>query len=149
MSETTVIAPVVKVIEVRCSTEDAFRVFTRELARWWPTEDFSISGDVLEVVWEEHEGGGVYEVSADGARAHWATVLAWEPPRRLVVSWHVNPERPATEVEVCFEPTADGTRVELVHRGWEALGGEASDSRGSYDTGWDHVLGRFLAAITP
>lgn len=44
-------------------------------------------------MWEEHEGGEVYELAEGGARARRATVLAWEPPHRLVIAWQVNPER--------------------------------------------------------
>ena len=44
-----------------------------------------------------------------------------------------------------FATHGGGTRVELEHRGWERLGAEAAEARASYDTGWDHVLGRFVA----
>jgi hypothetical protein len=145
MSETMAIAPVVKSVDVRRPLDDAFRIFTRELGTWWPTGDHSISGDVREVVWEEREGGEVYEVSAAGERAHWATVLTWEPPRRLVLAWKVDPARAETEIEVRFTGTDGGTRVELTHRGFEAWAAQATEGRDSYDAGWDHVLGRFVA----
>ena len=45
-------------------------------------------------------------------------------------------------------PTATGPGVELEHRGWERLGDEAAKSRKNYDGGWEHVLGRFVAAFT-
>ncbi|HEY7379583.1 MAG TPA: SRPBCC domain-containing protein [Gaiella sp.] len=145
MSQTTVIAPVVKVLNVRCPVEDAFRVFTREISTWWPTETHAVhDGDVREVVWEEREGGEVYEVSTSGEKAHWATVTAWEPSSRFVLAWYVNPERPApTEVEVRFSPEGETTRVELEHRHWERLAEAGADARAAYDEGWDPVLGRF------
>jgi hypothetical protein len=43
-------------------------------------------------------------------------------------------------------PEGDGTRVELVHSGWEAYGDDAAASRASYDTGWDIVLGKLADA---
>jgi uncharacterized protein YndB with AHSA1/START domain len=72
-------------------------------------------------------------------------VTGWDPPARLVLAWNIL-ERPGeqTEVEVRFTPEGAGTRVELEHRGWEALAEGASDKRADYDTGWDHVLGQYV-----
>jgi hypothetical protein len=49
-------------------------------------------------------------------------------------------------VEVAFLPDGDGTRVELTHTGWEALGERAEQARRSYDQGWVPVLERFVEA---
>ena len=101
-----------------------------------------------EVVWEERVGGEVYEVSTDGARAHWADVLVWEPPHRLAIAWKVNPEAAgATDIELTFTAEGGGTRVDLVHSGWERLGDAAAETRGSYDGGWVVVLGRYEARL--
>lgn len=146
MSEATMLAPVVKSVTVEASVERAFTVFTREVGSWWPTETHSLHpGEVERVVWEEAEGGAVYEIAANGERAQWATVLAWEPPHRLVIAWQVNPDRLGTEVEVRFIEEGGRTRVDLEHRGWESLEIEGAEMRAGYDTGWDHVLGRFVA----
>ena len=146
MSETTIPGAVTKAITVACPPERAFTVFTREIGSWWPTETHSLHpGEVEEVVWEEIEGGAVYEIATSGERAQWATVLRWEPPHRLVIAWQVNPDRLGTEVEVRFTPDGDGTRVELEHRGWENLS-DGAELRAGYETGWDHVLGRFVGA---
>ena len=58
----------------------------------------------------------------------------------------VAPERnPATEVDVRFVPVAAGTRVALVHRGFEAYGDERGPAaRDSYAGGWPGVLGSFV-----
>ena len=83
-------------------------------------------------------------MSTEGEKGHWATVTAWEPPGRLVLAWNVlQAESVATEVEVRFVADGDGTRVELEHRGWEALAEGGAEKRSSYDTGWDFVLGRY------
>jgi len=145
MSDALVIEAVRKTVTVACAVEEAFRVFTGDAMSWWPVEPHSIAGDqVAQIVFEEREGGRVYEVSASGQEAHWATVLAWEPPARLVLAWNVQ-ERDAipTEVEVRFLPEGDATRVELEHRGWEAAGEDAETRRSNYDAGWDRVLGFF------
>jgi uncharacterized protein YndB with AHSA1/START domain len=50
---------------------------------------------------------------------------------------------PSTEVEVAFTSTGDGgTRIDLEHRGWEALGPDAAKRQG-YDDGWRTLFERF------
>jgi uncharacterized protein YndB with AHSA1/START domain len=143
MSDALVIEAVRKTVTVDCVVEEAFRVFTADAISWWPTETHSLyEGKVREIVFEEREGGEVYELSSDGEKGHWATVVAWEPPDRIVLAWNVaNADALATEVEVRFTADGDGTRVDLEHRGWEALAEDGAEKRANYDTGWDHVLG--------
>jgi uncharacterized protein YndB with AHSA1/START domain len=137
-----------KSLTVAAPIERAFEVFTERIGAWWPFESYSIGGEkTTTAVMEGREGGGVYEVMEDGGTAPWATVLAWEPPHRLVLSWHVNPDNPASEVEVRFSPDGDGTRVELEHRGWERFGEKATEASSGYDEGWDLVLGRYVGAV--
>jgi uncharacterized protein YndB with AHSA1/START domain len=142
MSESLVIEAVRKTVTVDCTVEEAFRVFTDDATGWWPVATHSINGrDVQQVVFEGYEGGEVYELATNGDKGHWATVIAWEPPSRLVLAWNIlEREAVATEVEVRFVPEGDGTRVELEHRGWESVA-EAAAKRASYDSGWDQVLG--------
>ena len=78
-----------------------------------------IHGTVSEIVFEPHVGGEVYEVAESGERGHWATVLEWEPPSRLVLAWNILDRGDVTEVEVRFLAADGQTRVELEHRGWE------------------------------
>ena len=148
MTETIATAPITKSAHVRCGVEQAFRVFTTEIGSWWPTETHALAaGEVREVVWEEREGGEVYEIAESGARSRWATVLAWEPPHRLVLAWQVNPDRLGTEIEVRFAPQGEGTLVELEHRHWERLGDAAAEMRAGYDTGWDVVLAPYVELL--
>jgi hypothetical protein len=134
-------------LTVACDPTTAFRVFTREIGTWWPTEQHSLHpGAVAVVVWEEHEGGKVYEVSTEGERGDWATVLTWEPPTRFVLAWHVTPEHAGTEIDVRFSPVAAGTLVELEHRGFEGIT-DGAEMRESYSLGWPVVLGRFASAL--
>lgn len=145
MSESLVIEAVRKTVTVDCTVEEAFRVFTSDAVRWWPVATHSIHGEsVTEIVFEEREGGEVFELSASGERGHWATVIGWEPPSRLVLAWNIlEREAVATEVEIRFLPDGDRTRVELEHRGWEAIAEEAASKRSDYDTGWEHILGLY------
>ena len=149
MSESLVIEVVRKSVTVDCTVEEAFRVFTTEATSWWPVESHSIhQSSVSEIVFEPRPGGHVYEVAESGERGHWATVLEWEPPSRLLLAWNIL-ERAgdATEVEVRFLPDEAGTRVELEHRGWENVELEGRPKRENYDSGWDVVLGRYVNCV--
>ena len=148
MSDSLVIEAVRKTVTVDCVVEEAFRVFTTDTISWWPVESHSIHETVREIVFEPDVGGAVYEIGMSGERGHWATVLEWEPPTRLVLGWNIlNHDGEQTEVEVRFLPDAGRTRVELEHRGWERLTDDAAEKRNNYDSGWDFVLGRYVARI--
>ena len=146
MSDALVIEVVRKTVTVDCAVEEAFRIFTADALSWWPVDGHSIHQNVSAIVFEPREGGEVYEISADGERGHWATVVEWEPPSRIVLAWNVRrAETVGTEVEVQFRPEGDRTRVELVHRGWERLVDNGAEKRDNYDSGWDFVLGEYVA----
>lgn len=147
MNGSLTIEAVRKTVTVECAVEEAFRVFTAGADSWWPVDTHSIHGErVREIVFEQHEGGSVYEVSEDGDRGHWATVLVWEPPDRLVLAWNILEREPvATELEVRFVAEGSATRVDLEHRGWDAVPQGAPEKRESYDSGWEHVLGCYAS----
>jgi uncharacterized protein YndB with AHSA1/START domain len=153
MSESLVIEVVRKTVTVDCAVEEAFRIFTADPISWWPIATHSVHGEaVTEIVLEPRAGGELYEVTGAGERAHWASVVAFEPPSagdpgRLVLEWNIlNRQGDATEVEVQFVADGHGTRVELEHRGWEHVALEGPAKRDSYDTGWNAVLGEYVAA---
>ncbi len=136
-----------KSIVVGVPPEAAWSTYTERIGEWWPLATYSIHGERAHtVLFEGGQGGRLYERTASGEEAHWAEVLAWEPPSRLVLLWQVNPERPATEVEIRFVSEGDGTRVEVEHRGWERLGDAAEEARASYESGWDTVLAPYVEA---
>jgi uncharacterized protein YndB with AHSA1/START domain len=139
-------APLRKTVTVRRRTaSEAFEVFTGGIGRWWPLARFSVGQERAKTcAIEPRVGGEMYEVSVDGERSVWGKVLVFDPPARLVVTWH--PGRgaeTAQEVEVRFSDTAEGALVELEHRGWAVLGDQAKDTRSGYADGWDEVLGSF------
>src|SRR4051794_40483160 len=108
---------------VHCAPEVAFAAFTERFAEWWPVAGHSVGEDrVATVVFEGRAGGRLFERWHDGHEADWGEVVAWEPPVRIVFTWRPNPTDAATEVEVRFSALEGAlTRIELEHRGWEAL----------------------------
>lgn len=148
----TALAPVRKRVRVASDAEHAFRTFTDGIETWWPLRTHSISvgpdGEHApeRVVFEQESGGRVYEIAHDGRQCNWATILVYEPPRRLVLEWKVTPGAPPTEVEVLFTADGDGTIVELEHRGWERYAEGGDLARASYDSGWPGVLGLYEGA---
>ena len=136
------IPPVIRAVDVNAPIEKAFSVFTERIGEWWPLETHGIYGDQSETcILEPRVGGRLYERSLEGEEGNWATVTAYEPPSRLVLSWKPNPDRPApTEIEVTFTQQGAGTHVELTHRGWELLGDEGPEARDSYNSGWPGTL---------
>lgn len=134
--------PVRASVTVGLPPEDAFERFTAGIAEWWPLESHSVGGERAEsVVFEGRAGGRVYEVLHGGAEERWGEVLEWDPPTRIVYTWH--PGRPpstAQTVAVEFAPAPEGTELSVEHAGWERLGEEAGDIRPRYVEGWPMVL---------
>jgi uncharacterized protein YndB with AHSA1/START domain len=144
MNMQTTMPPVRKTVTVKQPPERAFALFTARIADWWPATDSSAGGTV---VLEPRPQGKVYQRSSDGSIEFLGDVLTWEPPHRLVLRWQPASGMAApTEVEVVFNAEADGTRVELEHRGWDRLGEQASAARGEYDARWDDALRNYAAA---
>ncbi len=56
--------------DVACDPERAFRLWTAEIARWWPG-DHTVTGDPELVVIEDGVGGRIYERGADGTEHEW------------------------------------------------------------------------------
>jgi uncharacterized protein YndB with AHSA1/START domain len=137
-----------KSVTVSAPVERAFEVFTAEIATWWPLRTHAVDTERSEsVVMESHVGGRLYERTPSGEEHLWGTIVAWEPPSRIVYSWH--PGRgaeTAQEVEVTFAPEGDGTHVGIRHSGWEKLGDRIEEAVASYDEGWDAVIGRYADA---
>jgi uncharacterized protein YndB with AHSA1/START domain len=144
-------------IVVEAPIARAFSVFTEEFDRIKPREHNMLGVDIAETVFEPREGGRIYDRGVDGSECHWARVLAYEPPNRVVFSWDISPRwqietdhAKTSEVEVLFiSETPERTRVELEHRnldrhgdGWEG----AREGVGSAD-GWPLYLQRFAELL--
>lgn len=147
------VAPVKKTIRVNASQARAFEVFTARFDAWWPKGHHIGQAAMKEAVIEPRQGGRWYEKGEDGAECDWGRVLAWEPPQRVVLSWHINSkfvidESVVSEVEVRFIAEEGGiTRVELEHR-IEAEDGEAMRAAVDSPGGWSGLLEAYRAAAS-
>jgi uncharacterized protein YndB with AHSA1/START domain len=139
------IQPVRQSVEVELPPSEAFDLFTTRIAEWWPYKTHFSRGPVETLIFEGKPGGKLKEVCSDGAIVTYGEVLVWEPPRRVVIKWMVTPElAPPTEVEVRFTATALGCRLDLEHRGFDAVA-----HRDSYAGGWPGVLRLFAERAKP
>jgi uncharacterized protein YndB with AHSA1/START domain len=144
-------------VVVDAPIERAFRVFTEDFGRFKPREHNLLAVEIAETVFEPRVGGHLYDRGVDGSECRFARVLAYEPPRRVVLGWDISPHwqlevdpAQASEVEVRFSAeAANRTRVDLEHRnlerhgeGWEGL----TDGLGG-DAGWPLYLKRFAALL--
>ena len=139
--------PIVHEFTVACEPEHAFSIWAERTSLWWPPSH-SISGAPEAVTIEPRPGGRIFERAPGGEEHDWGRVLAWEPPRRLVYSWHLRQDRAdATEVEISFSPAAArATAVTIVHRGWERLGARGGDLRERNVRGWGGLLPHYRRA---
>jgi uncharacterized protein YndB with AHSA1/START domain len=144
-------------IVVEAPVDRAFHVFTQQFGAFKPAEHNLLAAPIAETVFEPRVGGDIYDRGTDGSECHWARVLVYDPPQRVVFSWDIgptwqietDPDR-TSEVEVTFLAEGPGrTRVELEHRnldrhgpGWEAVSGGVG-----HDQGWPLYLERYAALL--
>ena len=144
-------------IVVEAPLDQAFKIFAEQFDRVKPREHNLLQAEIAESVFEPRVGGSVYDRGVDGSECRWARVLAYEPPRRFVISWDVNLQwqletdrDKASEVDVRFTAIGpDRTRVELEHRnierhgpGWEQM----RDAVGS-PGGWPAGMNAFAERV--
>jgi len=116
--------PVRQSVHVDCAIDDAFRLFTEDFGKWWPLASHSIAGDGGgDCVIEPWVGGRVFERTRSGEESDWGEVIHWDSPERVEFTWHPGRRGDRSEtVNVEFLVEADGTRVTLIHTGWDAAG---------------------------
>jgi uncharacterized protein YndB with AHSA1/START domain len=144
-----------KVVKVRAPQAVAWSVFTEQMGAWWPLASYKIGkANAVDAVIEPRVGGRWYERGDDGSICQWGSVLAWEPPWRLLLSWDVSADwryDPSlkTEIEVRFNAEGgDRTRVELEHRHLDRYGSRRDQMRRIFDTegDWGRLLESFASA---
>lgn len=137
-------APATAEIVVPVDPATAFGLYVRRPGRTHPAA--GQWGDRVEIVYEPFDGGRWFERGADGSETDWGQVVHWDPPRRLVLAWMVgdtgeawayDPDpNHASRAEIAFEPIWAGTRVRVIHTGFERHGGGAASIRRGVETGW-------------
>lgn len=138
-----------KEIYVDAAPETAFRVFTEQIADWWPLGKYGMFlDDTSSVMFEERDGWQLVEKAKDGRESVWGEVLEYEVASKLRMTWHPGKDAAAmpTEVAVTFAASGDGTTVVLEHSGWEKAGDEIRATRSGYDSGWVEVLDHYRRA---
>jgi uncharacterized protein YndB with AHSA1/START domain len=148
-------APVRRTVTVSATPDQAFKVFTSDIGRWWPASQKIGASPFNSATIEQRVGGRWFETGEDGSECQWGDVLVWDPPSRLVLAWRIRADwqfDPSllTEVEVNFSPTGDGgTRVQLEHRLLENMGASADAARSIFDSeqGWNGILEHYKAAV--
>ena len=142
------IEPIQLAFAVACPVEQAFEIWTGRTSTWWPVGHTVSAAADLTVVFEPRAGGRIYERTPGGVEHEWGEILAWEPPTRLVYTWHLMVDRTdATEVEIRFRDRGDATTdVEIEHRGWDRLGAAGRARRDANGVGWAGVLPQYVAA---
>ena len=137
---------VTKSVTVNAGRERAFTVFTEKFFTWWPKSHHIGDAELADAVIEPKVGGRWYERGVDGAECDWGRVLAYEPPDRVVLSWHLQGDwsydpdpAKASEIEVRFvKEAARRTRVELTHRHIERHDDPDDDAAAEWQ-GWSQA----------
>lgn len=130
-----------KSLTLSVPADRAFRAFTEDIGRWWPLPGFSFGDQPAEdMILEGKVGGRLYQRFPGGTEYVIGEVRAFEPPSRVVFTWSTPDWKEPTEVEVRFSEKGGATKVDLEHRGFEALGDAAQEAHGTYDGGWVEVL---------
>jgi uncharacterized protein YndB with AHSA1/START domain len=131
----------------------AFVGFAERLGRWWPRE-YTWAQSSLEQIGIDPRTGSCSEIGPHGFRCDWGRVLAWEPARRLLISWQIGPRREpvpdpdrASEVEIVFAPAEEGSLVSLEHRAFDRHGEGAAGYRDAMASpqGWPYILAKYAA----
>jgi uncharacterized protein YndB with AHSA1/START domain len=155
MSSGTDANSVRKFVSVHAPQAVAWRVFTEKMGAWWPLASYKIGqANAVDAIIEPRVGGRWYEQGDDGSTCQWGSVLAWEPPSRLLLSWDITADWQydptlKTEIEVrFFADGRDRTRVELEHRHLDRYGARRDQMRAIFDTegDWGKLLEMFARA---
>ncbi len=143
-----------KEITVDAPVERAFEMFTTRFDSWWPRSHKIGQADLQEAIIEPRTGGRWYERDIDGSECEWGEVLAWEPPHRVVLTWHLDGEwvyraDRFSEIEVSFTPQGASTLVALEHRHLERHGETAEAIREAVSSvgGWPGLLNRYAEVL--
>jgi uncharacterized protein YndB with AHSA1/START domain len=152
VTKTITVAPVRRSITVPADSSRAFAIFTACIDTWWPESHGMGGAPFTHSAIEPFIGGRWYAERADGSEVTIARVIVWEPGHRLVVRWEIGAQfvpapNQSSVLEIRFIALGAGsTRVELEHRDFDSVAGDAEAYRDGLDRGWPVALDGFAAA---
>ncbi|MCU1491130.1 MAG: Activator of Hsp90 ATPase 1 family protein [Acidimicrobiaceae bacterium] len=145
-------------VVVNAPIDNAFATFVERFGDFKPKEHNLLGAPITGTTFEPQVGGHIFDRAEDGSECHWARVLVYDPPDRVVFSWDISPlwqlesdTSHASEVEVRFvAESPDRTRLVLEHRnidrhgpGWEGIR-EGVEG----EAGWPLYLARYAALLS-
>jgi uncharacterized protein YndB with AHSA1/START domain len=149
-------AVIKRTLHLEVPIEKAFQVFTERMGLWWPASHHVGGTPFKDILIDKKKGGRWYEINVEGLECIWGTVLVYEPPKKVVLSWHLQPDWSfnadlARASEVALEFQAEGpemTRVEFEHRHLDrhGLGWEKMREQVGADGGWPMILKLYTEA---
>jgi uncharacterized protein YndB with AHSA1/START domain len=108
-------------IDIAASPERVWEVLTREgLVEQW-LGCMGYKAEIGTIFYMQQDAAK--RASGDTSGATHCELLALDPPRHMVFSWYY-PDMPKTEVLITLEAAGAGTRVALVHTGWDQYDGD-------------------------
>ena len=115
--------PLVVEFEVGVPPAEAFDVWTRRCAVWWPPSH-TVSGDPSAITFESRAGVGSWSRGRDGAEHDWGAGAGLRPPTRVRYLLAPVASRPRRRPRWSSRspPCTAGAAVRLEQRGWEKLG---------------------------
>jgi uncharacterized protein YndB with AHSA1/START domain len=146
-----------KSVRVGVPAARAFSVFVEQMETWWPPAHHIGAEPFQAIFVEPRTGGRWYERDARGAECQWGHVLAWDPPSRVTLSWHLGPDwkfdpdlAKASEIQIRFIPDGpSATLVELEHSALERHGEGYQQLRAMLDSpdAWHGTLSAFASKV--
>lgn len=111
-----------KSVTVDAPVDRAFAVFVERPIEWWPADHVFVA-DRRSITIEPRAGGRYYETGADGTEIAWGTIVEFDAPRRIAMTWRVGAgwqpvpdDEAASVIEVEFAAVGpDRTEVSLTH----------------------------------
>lgn len=140
-----------KEIEIEAPPDRVWRyVATQEGCRQW----FCTAAEDYDLILEPRQGGRFEERLVAHGKPYHAVgkVLVYDPPRTLALSYRVvagggDPWSVDTRVTITLTEAGGGTRVRIVHSGFESLP-DAVRHAASHDQGWTAAQEDLLALLT-